>query len=176
MVTTLPARPTSAASLPSGRSVSLAFNWRRSELLWPDSDPPTGGLDAAAARLLRYRLTLAVEQMLERWRETGAPLPPPASLEQVNQPRFDPLLIYWSRPNEELLALFETEAQMTLALARRPLGGQEGGRWASALAQQCERLGCLYQARERQVGRARALADLARALEGPGGASAAVRA
>lgn len=165
MVTTAPARPSSAASLPGGSAVSLAFNWRRSELLWPESDPPGCGLDAAAARLVRFHLTLAAEEMLKAWRETGAPLPPPVSLEEVRQPRFDPLRVYWGRPEVDLRALLEAEVQVTLALARRPLGGQAGGRWAEALAEQCQRLGALSQARARQVGRRQALAELARALE-----------
>jgi hypothetical protein len=144
------------------------FTWRWSEAFWPDL-PSSCGLDTAAARLLRSSLTLAVEQMLEQWRETGASLPPTCPLHQVRQRRFDPAVVHWER-RDELQALLITEARLLFGLARRPLGGRQSKQWAEALAQQCRRIGCLYQALARRDGPQAAISDLAMALEQGGAA------
>ncbi len=154
MVTMVPPRPDSPLR---------AFTWRWSEAFWPDL-PTSYGLDASAARLLRFSLTLAAEQMLEQWRETGAPLPAPCALHQVRQRRFDPAVVHWER-RDELQALLITEARLLFGLARRPLGGRQSKQWAEALAQQCSRIGCLYQALARRDGPQAAISDLALALD-----------
>ncbi len=90
MVTIAPPRPDSSLR---------AFTWRWSEAFWPDL-PTSYGLDTAAARLLSFSLTLAVEQMPAQWRETGAPLPALCPLHQVRQRRFDPAVVHWERRDE----------------------------------------------------------------------------
>ena len=161
MVTTAFARSTFP---PAARPALGPFTWRFNEAFWPDRSMPCG-LDAAAARLLRSALTLAVEQMLAAHREQGAPLPPHGSLEQVSQPRFDPLAVHWNKRREEVRALLATEVRMTLALLQRVADTAESARWADALIAQCRRIGGLYQALVRLVGNAHALAALVEALK-----------
>ena len=162
MVTTTPARPAS----------SLAFTWRFAELFWPN-EPSACGLDAQATRLLRSTLTLALEQSLERRREWGAPLPPRCALPLICQQRFQPAALP-GQPPETLLALLGVEVQMIWALVCRPLGSSSSAQWAGALAQQCQRIGQLYQALKRQCGSERAYDALVRALSTLPTCSAAV--
>lgn len=165
MVTTVPTRPTSPmfSAFTWLASAPLAFSWRLSEAFWPRL-PAACGLDAEAAPLLRAGLTLAVERMLKARRTGTLPLPAPCSLRRVRQRRFDPAVVHWER-RDELQALLQEEVRLTLALVQRPLGGGLSAQWASLLVQQCERIGCLYQALARRVGRDLALTDLAVALE-----------
>ncbi len=145
------------------RTPTLSPSWHFLELFWPDRDSPTG-LDAAAAHLLRQTLTVAVEQMLERYKE-GAPLPPRCALATITQERFQSAALPGQTP-EMLLSLLGVEAQMLAALVRRPLGNGSSGQWAAALGQQCLRVGQVYQALKRRVGAARASDALGRALAG----------
>ncbi len=144
------------------RGASLSSPWRFAELFWPNVPSPCG-LDADAARLLRSTLTMAAGQMLERWRRTGAPLPPRPDLAMISQARF----VTEQLPGqslERLLALLDVEAQMIRVLVQRPLGDSLSGQWAAVLAQQCRRIGQLYEALKGRVGTARAEALLALAL------------
>jgi hypothetical protein len=145
------------------RTPTLSPSWRFLELFWPDCDSPTG-LDAAAARLLRQTLTVAVEQMLERYKE-GAPLPPRGLLAAITQERFQPATLP-GQPPEVLLRLLGVEARMIGALVQRPLGNESSWQWAAALGQHCLRVGQLYQALKRQLGAERAYDALGRALAG----------
>ncbi len=53
---------------------------------------------------------------------------------------------------------------MIRVLVQRPLGDSLSGQWAAALAQQCQRIGQLYQTLKGRVGTTRAEALLALAL------------
>lgn len=147
-------------------AASLSSPWRFAELFWPNEPSPCG-LDAQAARLLRFTLTQDVGQMLEQRRRTGAPLPPRCDLALICQTRFEAGRLP-EMALERLLALLRVEAQMLRALAQRPLGDGCSGQWAAALAQQCLRIGQLYQALKGRVGAAQAEALLALALQGWG--------
>jgi hypothetical protein len=159
MVTMLP-RPRPASAPP--------ITWRFVETLWPSLPAPCG-LDADAARLLRSRLTLAVEQALEQWRKQGAPLPPSCSVHEVRRWRFDPAGVD-EQPRYALQLSLREEARQLFGLVVRPLGkgalgGERSQEWAALVAQQCRRIGVLYQAVERQVGWQAAFSDLALALD-----------
>jgi hypothetical protein len=145
------------------RTPTLSPGWRFLELFWPERDSPTG-LDAAAARLLRQTLTVAVEQMLERYKE-GTPLPPCCSLATISQERFQPAALLEQAP-ATLLGLLGMEARMIGMLVQRPLGNGCSLQWATALGQQCLRVGQLYQTLKRQIGPECVYDTLGRALAG----------
>ena len=133
--------------------------WQRADArLSPVFNSPTG-LDPSVQRLLRYGLTLILARRLEARRaceRAEAPIPSflcPHPLEEISKTRFYPQAAWAFTPSETRRVLLRELDLTAAALERLPLPqiGQSWQtwhqaclRWEALLAQQYQRIACLY--------------------------------
>jgi hypothetical protein len=129
--------------------------WQRLDDAWPTL-PDAFGLDAAAQRLVRQRLTEAVGRHIARQRS----LPPesqrlwetrPRLAQYVRQQRFYANLLhcYALADMPELLA---TEVSLALEVLETPPGKLGAEVWQTLLELQCQRIGQVYADLRQRIG------------------------